>query len=111
LDIFLSQKKKKVKTIFYLLSGVLYKPYLLLDAPVNAFFASFPSGVVKTGNAVSDEGDDGNADAIAVAVEPAGQKGRPTDRIHKRESGLLCRKFLPQRLYPRHFGPRLQGDS
>jgi hypothetical protein len=64
--------------IFYLLSGVLYKPYLLLDAPVDAYFAFFPSGIVETGNAKSD-----NDDVTAVAVEPMGQKGRPVGKIHE----------------------------
>jgi uncharacterized protein YeaO (DUF488 family) len=52
-----------------------------LDAPVNTFFASFPSGVVKTGDAKSD--DDGD-DVTTVAVEPVGQKGRPVGRIKER---------------------------
>jgi hypothetical protein len=51
-----------------------YEPCALLDAPVEAFFASFPAVVSEAGNSKSDNDDD-NDNAIAVAVEPAGQKG------------------------------------
>jgi hypothetical protein len=75
--------EKKVKMIFYLLSGVLYEPYLLLDAPVDAFCASFPAGVCEAGDTISDvDGIDNGA--ISVAAEPVEQRGRPVGRIHER---------------------------
>jgi hypothetical protein len=36
--------RKEAKTVFILLSGVLYDLYLLLEAPIDAVFASFPAG-------------------------------------------------------------------
>jgi hypothetical protein len=41
------KKDRKEFEIFFLysLSGILYEPSLLLDAPINAHFASFPAGV------------------------------------------------------------------
>jgi hypothetical protein len=53
-----------------------------LNAPVDAFFASFPAGVSKAGDAKSDYDDDDDA-AITVEVNPAGQKGQPVGRIHE----------------------------
>jgi hypothetical protein len=41
-----------------------------MDAPVDAFFASFPAGVCEAGDAMSDI--DYNDNAIAVAAEPVG---------------------------------------
>jgi hypothetical protein len=85
-----------VKTIFYLLSGVLYEPYLLLDAPVDAFFASFPAGISKAGDAMSDVDDeDDNDGAIVVAAEPVGQRGRPVGMIHERV-GFWVKHFCPE---------------
>jgi hypothetical protein len=74
--------EKKVKMIFYLLSGVLYEPYLLLDAPVDTFFASFPAGVCEAGDAMSDVDD--NDDDISAAAQLVGQRGQPVGRIHER---------------------------
>jgi hypothetical protein len=70
---------KKIKNDFNLLSRVLYVPYLLLDAPVDAHFASFPAGVSEAGNAISDVEDDDDDGAIAVAAEPVGAE-RATGR-------------------------------
>jgi hypothetical protein len=67
--------KKKVKTIFYLLSGVLYEP-------VVTFFASFPAGICEEGDAKTDVNDDHNTNS--VAAEHVGQRGRPVGRIHER---------------------------
>jgi hypothetical protein len=53
-----------------------------LDAPVNAFFASFPAGAVKAGDVKSN--DDNNDDVTVVAVVPVGQKGRPIGMIHEK---------------------------
>jgi hypothetical protein len=55
-----------------------------LDAPVDAFSASFLVGVCEAGDAMSDIDDDDDDDAIAVAAEPVGQRGRPVGRCHQR---------------------------
>jgi hypothetical protein len=54
-----------------------------LEAPVDAFFASFLAGVCEAGDAMSDVDDDNDA-AIAVAAEPVGQRGGPVGRIYER---------------------------
>jgi hypothetical protein len=82
-------KKKKKKS-------VLYEPYLLLDAPVDAHFASF--GVSEAGDAISNV-DDNDDNAIAVAAEPVGQRGRPVGKIHERV-GFWVEHFCPDAYVP-----------
>jgi hypothetical protein len=67
---------------------------LLLDAPVDAFFASFPARFSEAGDAMSDIDDDDDDDAIAAAAEPVGQRGRPVGKIHERV-GFWVEHFCP----------------
>jgi hypothetical protein len=62
-----------LNTSFYLLSGVLYEPYLLMDAPIGAIFAWFPLEAERAflpacgeeeGNAVPEAADDGEFDEV-----------------------------------------------
>jgi hypothetical protein len=52
----------------------------LLDAPINAHFASFPAEVGKAGNASSRA----DKDIEYAEAELVGQRGRPVGHIHKR---------------------------
>jgi hypothetical protein len=60
-------RERRLKTTFYLLSGVLYEPYLLMDALIGAIFSWFPleseraflpAGGEKEGDAVPEAADD-----------------------------------------------------
>jgi hypothetical protein len=81
--IFKKRKKNRIEfEIFFLysLSGILYEPYLLLDAPINAHFAWFPAGVVKAGDALSGA----DEDIEYVETKLVGQRGRPVGHIQER---------------------------
>jgi hypothetical protein len=52
----------------------------LLDAPINAYFASFPAGVGEADNASSGA----NKDIKYVETELVGQRGRPVGHVHER---------------------------
>jgi hypothetical protein len=80
--IFGSKKKKKKKVgiefeifVLFSFSGILYEPFLLLDAPIDAHFAAFTAG--ESDDVVVEDGE--GAERVAEFV-----RGRPVGHIHKR---------------------------
>jgi hypothetical protein len=62
--------KEYINICLYSFSGILYEPFLLLDAPIDAHFAAFTAGA-------SEEGED--VEEVAEFVI-----GRPVGHIHER---------------------------
>jgi hypothetical protein len=101
------KKNRKEFEIFFLysLSGILYEPYILLDAPIDAHFAAFPAGVGEADDAPS-SGANEEVEDVAKFV-----RGRPVGHIHERAD------FWVEDLHPDpyvrgildHLGPGFQG--
>jgi hypothetical protein len=84
-----------LKYFFYSLSGILYKPYMLLDAPIDAHFAAFPAGVGRADDASSGANED-----IEDVAKLVGQRGRPVGHIQERAD------FWVEHLHP---DPNVRG--
>jgi hypothetical protein len=86
----LKKKKKKKKRkefeicFLYSFSGILYEPFLLLDALIDAHFAAFPAGAAKA--------DDASSLGAVEDVEDVAKfvRGRPVGHIHEREYCDSC---------------------
>jgi hypothetical protein len=64
--------------LLYSFSGILYEPFLLLDAPIDAHFAAFTAGEADASSSgASEEGKD--VEKVAELV-----RGRPVGHIHER---------------------------